>query len=228
MAKPIDPRRRFAAGSLGQRIFLLTSVLVILSVVASVVVARVLVGASVADQDVRDTLQRSTEVQRDLVGDRLEQLYLRALTVSGDPNFVAYLLQAIEDNDPASLIDQLDERQRDLGFDFAVVLDGDGGVVARTDLLDRGGDFTTEAPWRAAIEGGDYSADGLWARDEGLFYAVLVPLSTSGTLQGFLVAAYALGDEAAASLRQVHEADVVWSLDQAEGVRLAASTLGER
>ncbi|MEM8995118.1 MAG: cache domain-containing protein, partial [Acidobacteriota bacterium] len=212
--------------SLGQQIFLLIAIIVVLAVGASVAVTRLL-GTSIASEAVRQDLERSTAVQSNLADSRLDQLYLRASTVSSDPNFVAYLVAALQDGDVASLIDQLDERQRDMGFDFAIVTDPDGLVVARTDL--RGGEstLTDTALFQAAIEGELYTADGIWVKDGSLFYAVLVPLVSSGVLEGCFIASYAIDDAAALELRQITGTEVSFLTSKAEGEPLdvVATTL---
>ncbi|MEM9554198.1 MAG: protein kinase [Acidobacteriota bacterium] len=218
--------------SLGARIFLLTVALVVLAVGGAVLVTR-MVGTSVADRAVRTDLDHSVSMQSALADNRLEQLYLRALTVSGDPNFISYLVLAIESDDVFSLTDQLDERQRDLGFTFAVVLDADGVVVASTDPRLGDDTFDDNPLYRTALDTGDYVADGLWSRDDQLYYAVLVPLATSGVLQGWLVAAYLIDDDAAAEMQQATGSHVAFLLADAAGdggtaPRLAATSLDER
>ncbi|MEM1205236.1 MAG: protein kinase [Acidobacteriota bacterium] len=227
MAKPTP---KFGL-SLGQRLFLLTAALVILAVGASVLVTR-LVGARIADGVVREQLERSTSVQSAQAEDRLDQLYLRALTVSSDPNFIAYLVEAVQAGDILSLTDQLDERQRDLGFTFAVVLDPEVQVVARTDLQGGDSDFSASPLVTAAFAEEAYSADGIWAREGQLYYAVLVPLVSAGdVLEGYLVAAYSIDDAAALELRQLTNTEVTFLLGggtESPEVTVAATTLDSR
>ncbi|MEO1370728.1 MAG: HAMP domain-containing protein, partial [Acidobacteriota bacterium] len=103
----------------------------------------------------------------------------------------------------------------------------DGQVVARTDL--RGGESTLAdtALFQAAIEGELYTADGIWVKDGGLFYAVLVPLVSSGVLEGCFIASYAIDDAAALELRQVTGTEVSFLTSKAAGEPLdvVATTL---
>ena len=164
--KPYSRKRRGKATessrfspSLGTKIFLLTAALVMLAVGISVVVTRVL-GDRVADRAVTESLVRSTAVQSTLANDRLDQLYLRAESVGRDPYFAGYLAEAIKGDDVLSLTDQLEERQADFGFTFAIVLDLEGQVVARTDQLGST-DFTEQSIFTVAMDSGEYSADGI-------------------------------------------------------------------
>ncbi|MEM6794875.1 MAG: protein kinase [Acidobacteriota bacterium] len=229
MAEPTDPTpstsTRFTL-SLGQRIFLLTAALVVLAVGVSVAVTRI-IGSSIASKAVSEALERSAAVQSNLGETRLDQIYLQALTISTDPNFVAYVSEAIQEADSGSLFDQLDERQRDLGFDFAIVLDGEGATVARTDLRNSDEDLTESPPFRAALaEDGDYTSVGLWLDEGNLYYSVMVPLVIpGGLLEGYFIAAYVLDDAEALSLRQVTNTEVTFFVTGTEGLTAAASTL---
>ena len=211
--------------SLGLRVFLLSALLVVLAVGGSVLVTRAL-GDGVARRAVVADLTRASRAQSDFSEFRIEQLFLRASTVSEDPNFVAYVVQALADADPTSVLDQLDERQRDLGFDFAIVLDADAQVLARTDLRTADEDLSQIPLVRDAIDSGEYSSLGIWAREDALYSAVLVPLGQSGLLEGFLLAAYRITDAYALQLRDVTGNEVVFLVDHAEGAMVAATTLG--
>ena len=225
MAKPTEKktRERRTGLSLSRQIFLLTALLVVLAVGAAVVLTRLL-GSSIAHDAVRQSLERSTAVQSNLADMRLDQLFLRASTVSNDPNFITYLAIATQDGDVASLIDQLDERQRDMGFDFAIVTDLEAQVVARTDLRGGESDLSQSAIFRSALESGQYSTDGIWRKDGALHYAVLVPLVTSGVLEGYFIAAFAIDDAAALELRQVTGTEVTFLAGKTKDTLEAVAT----
>lgn len=231
MAEPTETRSRDRGGlGLGPRIVLYTAALVVLSVAAAVGVTR-WVGARVAQEEVRQDLERATEVQSLAGADRLEELYLRTLTLSDDPTFVAYVAGAIANNDPLSLTDQLDERQRDLGYTFAIVLDPDGEVVAGTDRPGGEDSLADDPIYRVPTELGEFAIDGVWARGGTLYYAVLSPLGVGGVLDGYLVAAYAIDEEEAAGLRQLTGTQVTFLAHgpggTADDPRLVATTLDD-
>lgn len=233
MAKPTETTKDAAAPggtalggtSLGVRIFLLSAAIVSLALGAAVLTTHFF-GRSVADRVVRERLAQSSEVQSMIGQSQLNQLYLQALTVSDDPNFVSYLIRAIGEGDMLSLTDQLDERQRSLGFSFALVLDGNGQIVARTDRQGGETDFTNQSLFKAAQESNEVAADGLWAREGKLYYGVLVPLSSAGVLQGYLVAAYLIDEKIVADLKSSTKTEVAFTLGSATPA-IAATSLGE-
>ena len=205
MEKPTErpaktaPAAKPTRTSLATRLFFLSGAVVALSLAIAVALTT-FVGRRVADDYLRTQLKRAGEVQSMLGSAELDQLYLHALTVSGDPNFVAYLVEAITSGDVLSLTDQLDERQRDLGFTFAIVLDPKGTIVVRTDQQGGSLDMSQESIFTSALASGEAAADGLWARDGKLYYAVVVPLASAGVLQGYLLVAYAVDDATAKRL----------------------------
>lgn len=233
MAKPTDrpPAPLKTAGtSLATRLFLLSGAIVALALTVAVV-STTLAGRRVADRYVHEQLRRAGEVQTRLGAGELDQLYRHALTVSSDPNFVAYLVEAIASADPLSLTDQLDERQRDLGFSFAIVLDPQGHVLVRTDQQGGSAEMGQEEIFQTAVGSGEEATDGLWARDGKLYYAVMVPLVSAGVLQGYLLVAYQVDDATAERLSSATGTEVVFLLaaDAAPGqspgaLRVAASS----
>lgn len=221
-AKAASETKR-ARTSLATRLFFLSGAVVALSLAIAVALTT-FVGRRVADDYLRTQLKRAGEVQSMLGGAELDQLYLHALTVSGDPNFVAYLVEAIASGDVLSLTDQLDERQRDLGFTFAIVLDPKGTIVVRTDQQGGSLDMSQESIFTSALASGEAAADGLWARDGKLYYAVVVPLASAGVLQGYLLVAYAVDDATAKRLAGATATEVFFLLQDAAGVKVAASS----
>ncbi len=207
-----EPRARL---SLGARIFLATALIVTLAVAAAVAVTWLL-GNQVADRAVRNALERSSWVQSTFQDGRVEQLRLASHLVAEDPSFAAYVAEAAGSGDVPSLRDALEDRQRDLGVAFAVVLDTDGFVLAQAgDLLTLEEDFSAEPLYLQALE--DYDAAGLWARGGRLFSAVNVPIAAGGLLQGFLITAETIDDARAAEARRVNATDVTFILTPPEG-----------
>ncbi len=203
-----SPGRR--GPSLGTRIFFATALLVIFAVGLAVAVTY-LMGNRVGGRAARERLQRSSAVQESFQEERFEQLRLTAYLVAGDPSFSAYVAETVVSGDVLSLLDQLDERREGLGFDFALVLAPDGVVVARTDRPGAtGDDFSSEAIYQQAFEG--YDAGGIWTEDGQLYYAMAVPVTAAGLLEGFLIAAYAIDDRTALGLREINNTEVAFLL----------------
>ncbi|MEM6455665.1 MAG: protein kinase [Acidobacteriota bacterium] len=195
-----------------------------LAVLAAVLITE-FIGRHMADQAVRDALERAGSVQISLEEERLQRLSLSANLFVNDPYFSAYVAEAATSGDTLSILDQLDERQRDLGFDMAMVLDPDGQVLVRTDrpTIDGSEDLSSDPLIAQALE--NYEAYGIWRTDQGLYEAVVVPLGTGGTLLVFLVTAYQF-DEARAQAMSIVQGTDIAIFDRAAGEPvLATSTL---
>ena len=212
--------------SFGVRVFLMTGLLVTLAVGAAVVVTYIY-GNRIAQQTARQALQRASSVQSALQQQRFEQLRLIANVFVSDDDLRAYIAGAADQGvlGTASILDLLEERQNDLGFDFAIVLDPQGRVLARTDAPDAvGGDLSQRPLVKAAQQ--ELEATGFWKQDKRLFNAVAVPLAADQILQGFLVAGFAIDNEAADQVRKISGADVAILADEGGRPLVVATTLG--
>src|SRR5262245_61801550 len=108
--------------SLGARVFAITAVLVALAVAAAVVTTYIY-GNQIAKDTARQSLARASSVQSTLQQQRQEQLQLLANVFVSDANLRAYIAEAATTpGQGASILDILEERQNDLGFDFAIAL----------------------------------------------------------------------------------------------------------
>ncbi|MEA2694176.1 MAG: eukaryotic-like serine/threonine-protein kinase, partial [Acidobacteriota bacterium] len=217
-------RRRFSP-SLATRIFLVTSLLVTLAVGAAVAVTYWLVQKT-ARRAADEALESSSSVQTAFQTERYERLRLISRLFAADPAVAAYLAE----RDTRSILDLLSERGKDLGFDFAIFLDPDGKVIARTDRPEAVGQDLSQ---RALIQKAraEFEAAGVWQDGGNLYYAVAVPLS-KGTLLGFLVTGFAINDLSALEVNKISGADVAYvSTASAAGAagetspRVVASTL---
>ena len=209
--------------TLGARIFLMTALLVTLAVGAAVLVTYLL-GNQVANQTARQALQRASSVQGALQQQRLDQLRLIAQVSAADPALTAYVAEAAQGGDNLSILDQLEERQNNLGYDFGMVLDPDGVVLARSDKPDVSGQDLSKRPLVAkAIE--ELEAYGFWEQDGRLFNAVVVPLAADRLLVGFLMAGFAIDDVDALEVRRVSDAEVAFLTAPGGNLRVTASTL---
>ena len=208
--------------SLSSRIFLAIALIVTLAFAAAVAVTYLL-GTQVADRAVRDSLKRSSWVQSTFQDSRLEQLRLASHLVAGDPAFFAYVAESLDSGDVASLRDELEDRQLDLGLAFMIVLDADGFLVASAgDLRTLNNDFSADSLYLQALE--DFDAAGLWARGDRLFMATAVPIVAGEILQGFLLSAEAIDDARAGELRRVNGTEATFILTPPDGPPVRAAT----
>jgi HAMP domain-containing protein/tRNA A-37 threonylcarbamoyl transferase component Bud32 len=202
-----SPSRR-PGPSLGTRVFLVTFLLIALSVGTAVVVTSLLV-RKIARETAHEALASSSSVQEIVQGRIRERLKLISSLVVGDPYLGAYIAQASGEMDTASILDLLTTKQKELGFDFAILLDPSGKVIAQTDRLDATGrDLSSRPLISKALE--DFEAEGVWEEDGRLFYAVAVPLQREFTLIGYMVTGVAITDASAREVNEISGADVAF------------------
>lgn len=204
---------RRAGLSLGTRVFLVTSLLILLSVGTAVVLTSLRV-QSTARAEAERALKSSAAVQSLVQAQRFQQLSLISGIFAGDPDVVAYLGEAGQTVDVASALDQLGEGQERLGFDFAILLDPRGHVIARTDKPNATGeDLSQRALVAKAVE--DFEGSGIWQEGDRLYYAVAVPVTKAFELYGYLITGFEIDDAAANQVNEV------------SGSQLAFVTLGD-
>jgi len=198
--------------------------LLILAVGVSVVFTALL-ARRIAGQAVEEALASSTSVEASFRTRRSEQLQLISLLFVSDPFLVAYVAEAAGTGDRRSIVDVLVERQGDLGFDFAILLDPDGRVLARTDRPSEAGEDLSGRPLVAtALE--QYEASGVWREGSRLYNAVAVPLVQEVNLLGFLVTGFEITDDTAREVRQVSRTEAVFLVEGEAAPEVVASTFG--
>ncbi|HZF11433.1 MAG TPA: protein kinase [Thermoanaerobaculia bacterium] len=201
------------------RIFLVTSLLVALAVGGAVAVTYWLTQRT-AHRAAEKALESSSSVQAAFQGERYERLRLISRLFAADPAVAAY----VEKRDTGSVLDLLSERGKDLGFDFAIFLDPEGKVIARTDKPRAvGQDLSRRTLIQKALA--DFEAAGVWQEEGNLYYAVAQPLS-KGSLLGFLVTGFAINDLSALEVKKISGADVAYVADPDGQPRVVATTLG--
>lgn len=158
------------------------------------------------------------EVNADLIDGRLtaQQILnlrfqrLRGMSdaMSGDPTFVGYVLEAATaSNDPlgggqggsGSVKDLLAERQTQVGYDFGMVLDPNGGLVASTGSGE--GDLAADPLFAAAMKTHD-EKPSYWLRNGQLYQVVVSHLANRDQQAGYLVLALAVDQVQLKALQQ--------------------------
>ncbi len=216
-------RNRHLRLSLAWRVFLATALLVVLAV-GSAVLVTASVSGKIALQAARERIQASSSLQSTLQALRLKQLRLGAELIAGNPEFRAYLNDALAITDRLSILDQLEERRVDLGCDLAMLVRPDGRLVARTDLPEAADQPLGERPlFRQARD--EYVAEGIWVEGDRLYDAVAVPVSLGGNLLGYLAVGFQVGDVQALELQRATGTEVVYFTTTSSGVVPVAATL---
>ncbi len=217
--------------SLASRIALVSVVLVALAVLMAVGGA-FLLGQRVADSAVTSSLSASQSVQRYLQQATAREVALTSDLLAADPHFTAYLVEAIrggldgdQDIDFRSLLDQIDARRQEMGFDFSMLLDVDGEILVRTDRPRRPDESRASLPMVARVMDDLIPEYGPWREGDQLYNAAVVPVTTAFELVGFLVSGMLIDRSFASDIKQVTGVDVVFlTLDQ-DAPRAVASTL---
>ena len=209
--------------SLGTRIFLVTSLLIALSVGASVAVTALLV-RNIARRSALDSLQGTAAAQETLQSAYYDQLKLISQLLVQDPYLKAYIAEAQSQKDTASILDLLGSHQAAYKFTFAMVLDPAGRVIARTDNPASRQDLSQQPLIRGALAGPTESA-GVWRESDRLYYAVAVPMTQAFEVFGYMVTAFEITNASAKKVNSTSGGDVAFVASDPNGVRMVASTL---
>ncbi|MFL6196005.1 MAG: protein kinase domain-containing protein [Thermoanaerobaculia bacterium] len=224
--RPGGDRRR-AGLSLETRIFLVTSLLIALLVGGAVAVTSLLL-RRIARDAVLDSLRSSSMAQASFQEQRYRQLALISSLFAADPYLSAYLSEAAGTRDTRSILDLLAERRNDLQYDFAIVLDPQGKVIARTDQpLAVGQDLSKRPLVRSAMAADSRESRGVWREEDKLYDAVAVPVVKDFTPFGYLITGFQIADQAEGvkEIREVSGADIAFVAAGPKGPRIVATTL---
>jgi serine/threonine-protein kinase len=204
-----------------------SSLLIALLVGAAVAVTSLML-RRIARDAVLDSLRSSATAQSAFQEQRYRQLLLISRLFAADANVGAYLSEAATHGDTHSILDLLSERRNDLGFDFAIVLDPQGKVVARTDRPEGAGEDLTKRPLvAAALASDNRESRGVWREGDRLYYAVAVPVVKDFTPFGYLITGFQINDQAEGvkEVRDVSGADVAFVAAGPQGPKIVATTL---
>lgn len=185
--------------------------------------------SSIAQSEIRDRLKLTHAIYtnyQERIADRLKAVNTY---VSGNASFQAYMIEAIENNDPKSAADQFSEIQRFSGAEFMLVLDEGGKTVVDTSdqiATNAAGALTAlvdQLIQRAESGEEPVVIDHLHSNGK-LFDVVLSPLSTpDGFLAGFVVVGYQITDATAAQIGGIASCNVVFLAQLKTGeLKLAA------
>ncbi|MEZ5331929.1 MAG: protein kinase [Thermoanaerobaculia bacterium] len=208
---------------LGTRIFLFVSLLILVAVSAAGVVSWVLANR-VARASIREQLGRASERRERYETDLYDRLGLLSGVFVSDAGLFAYVAEASNRGEGASIRDLLEERQPDLGYELAFVTDPGGRLLAGMGGSWTDGESLADRPLVAdAME--NYQAAGLWAEDGRLYRMVGVPLAQGIDLLGFLFTGYPLDDIAAEELAVVGDSEISLLARTPDGLTTLGTTL---
>lgn len=216
---------------LSLQLFLAFAGLILVAQGAAIVVT-MLRGNAVAEREVNGALSHGLLVQEALERERFRQLELIADRFAADPYFTGYVAEALQsmldfggDVDTASVADLLRERQQEQGFDFAMLLDDRGDVMARTDGPASGLASLADDPVAGPVIETLEADTGYWKRRDGVYQVSVVPLANGYELIGFLVTGLRIGDAFVGEITRISGAELAIFARQADGWQMTASTL---
>ncbi|HEX4953204.1 MAG TPA: protein kinase [Thermoanaerobaculia bacterium] len=210
--------------SLGTRLLLAMAMVVLLGVGAAVA-AVYLRGQALASTAVEEALARSAVAVENSQEQHKQQLKQLSRTFA-DATLVAYLAEGAATAQESSILDLLELRQNDLGFDFAAVLGPDGRVVARTDRPGSAGQDLAERPLVAATLKSNQPTVGVWPEEDALYNAVVVPMVTGFDLVGYVAFGFRIDQAVARDLSEISGTEVVFlAVRQGKFEALPSSTL---
>lgn len=212
--------------SLGTRLFLITALLLLFAVGAAVV-ATWLLGQRIAFAAARERIVATGSVHAAFQEQRYRILEGPVRAMADNPNFRAYMLDALDRRDTASAYDQLGERRRDLGYDLALMLDERGQLFARSDDPEAAATSFADRPFVAQARKGLVS--GVFAEGERLYSAVAAPLTYEQDLSpiqyGTLIVGFAIDDRLPTELKRLTGSEVVFLSTGRGGAQPVATTL---
>ncbi|HLW74416.1 MAG TPA: HAMP domain-containing protein [Gammaproteobacteria bacterium] len=197
------------------RIFVASALLVALALGVSALVTYTR-GYAIAGNAANDSLAHSRAVQQNFQKLRFQQLKLMSQLIGTDPAFLSYVTAAGGDSltgavtvDVRSIADLLTERQAEIGFDFGMVLDPSGALMARSGNAASPHESLASDPVVASAMQSQAPEAGYWIRDGHAYQVAVAPLANRDELGGYLVLALQVDQGFLQDVKQVSGAELV-------------------
>lgn len=208
------------------RIFLASALLVAVALAVSAA-ATYTRGYAIARDAANGSLDHSRAVQQNFQKLRFQQLKLMSQILASDPAFLSYVTEAGGNGlgggtvDTRSITDLLTERQSEIGFDFGMVLDPSGALMAESGGTTAHENLATDAVVAAALQA-QAPQTGYWLREGHAYQVAVAPLANRDELAGYLVLGLDVDQALLQDVKQVSGADLVL-LDTAAGTPAVVS-----
>jgi len=197
------------------RIFLASAVLVALALGVSAVTTYSR-GYVIARGAANDSLGHSRAEQQNFQKLRFQQLKLMSQLLATDPAFLSYVTEAGGSSltgsgtvDVRSIADLLTERQAEIGFDFGVVLDPSGALLARSGNASAPHETLASDPVVASAMQSQAPEAGYWFREGRAYQVAVAPLANRDELGGYLVLGLNVDQAFLQEVKRVSGAEVV-------------------
>ena len=212
----------FSRLSFTARIFLATAGLVVLAL-GTAAVATYTRGYQIASNAANESLEHSRAVQQNLQTLRFQRLQLMSRLLATDPAFLSYVVEAGGNNllgggtvDVRSIVDLLTERQAEIGFDFGMVLDPNGAILAANGISSAANEVLAGDPVVAGVMKSQSAGTGYWIRGGKVYQIAVAPLANRDELAGYLVLALTVDPALLQEVKQVSGSELVM-LDTSAG-----------
>lgn len=228
--KKTDKKKGVFRLSIGARVFLSTSFLLI-AALATIVAITLQTGKDVAEKSVKESIQNSLALQNYFRDINNRELLIVLDGFANDPNFTAYVSEAVdtpegEPIDLESIQDLVQERKDDAALDFIILLDPEGKVIIHSENpAMTGRDYSNKTLLVPVIENLEETT-GVWLEKNQLFQTAIVPLSLDYDLIGFAIAGLAIDKGLANEMKRVGGGDTLFLIASDTELTLVASTLG--
>ncbi|MGE5624465.1 MAG: protein kinase domain-containing protein [Bacillota bacterium] len=197
------------------RIFLASAVLVALALGVSAL-ATYSRGYVIARNAANDGLSHSRAEQQSFQKLRFQQLKLMSQLLATDPAFLSYVTEAGGSSltgsgtvDVRSIADLLTERQAEIGFDFGMVLDPSGALLARSGNASAPRESMASDPVVALAMQSQAPEAGYWFREGHAYQVAVAPLANRDELGGYLVLGLGVDQSFLQDVKRVSGAELV-------------------
>ncbi|HET7176027.1 MAG TPA: protein kinase [Gammaproteobacteria bacterium] len=219
----------FSRLSFTARLFLASALLVALALAVSAA-ATYTRGYAIARGAANDSLDHSRAVQQDLQKLRFQQLKLMSQIMASDPAFLSYVTEAGGNGlgggtvDARSIMDLLTERQSEIGFDFGMVLDPSGALIAQSGSPAGHVSLAADPVVAGALQS-QAPQSGYWLREGHAYQVAVAPLANRDELAGYLVLGLNVDQALLQDVKQVSGAELVLLDTGAGNGTVVSSTL---
>ncbi len=181
---------------------------------------------SIAEEEVQRRLNQASRAFRNYQEEIRDKLFTVNAYISGNAYFIAYMAEAIDNNDTVSMLDQFQEIQRFSKCEFMIVTDPYGEpVVDTSDQIAEEAGENVIALMEAVDEG--ESPIAIFEAGGRLFTVVMSPIASGEYLNGYVLVGYQINDETAAKIGRVTNCDILLLSDQGDNPNhLVASFFG--
>lgn len=203
---------------------LIVALVPVVVVVASALAATRYLGSRWAREATTEALNKSQTLHASFRQQSLDQLRLSAQVVGSVLDFQAPVVAGAETLATFPLLDQLNEFKATLGFDFAIVLDGAGNLLVRTDGVEGGQDLIAN-PLIANAR--DRPVLGIWRQGDFLANAVAYTRIEFFEPMGTVVLGQYMDQVMALELRNAATAEIAFLGSGPAGLVVTGTTLSQ-